>query len=130
MRDQEATESAMIAAAEEKSTATIEQRRSQVRYTKTIYASLRNRFRTPHGFGLTSVIIPTLNNDIENKEEVITNPYEVEKNLSRNIEHFGQAQGTPFTTSTITDVLGYTGVSAQASKIIQGEDMEDFLTTV
>ena len=62
---------------------------------------------------------------------MITNPYEVEDRIiSRNITHFGQAQGTPCTTCKLTDVLGYTGVSKQASKIIQGDDIEAFLTTI
>ena len=128
MRDQEATESAMIAQAEYKSSMHIEQRRSQVRYTKTIYASLRNRFRPPHTLGLTSVIVPTNNGEGVNKEEVITNPYEVENHIiNRNIEHFGQAQGTPFTSDKITKMLGYTGVSQQANNIIQGANIEELI---
>jgi hypothetical protein len=41
--------------------------------------------------------------------------------LDRNIEHFAQADGTPFTTATLVDLIGDDGCSQQALKILQGE---------
>ena len=71
LRNQESTESSMIAQAEHTSSDQIERRREQVRYTKTIYSSLRNRFRPPHTKGITSVIIPTTGQHQDKPEEVI-----------------------------------------------------------
>ena len=91
MRDQEATESAMIAQAEQKSVIHIEQKQTQARYTKTLYAGLRHRIRPPHTTGLMSVIVPHIKEDKQVTEKVITNPYEVEDRIiTRNIEHFGR----------------------------------------
>jgi hypothetical protein len=40
--------------------------------------------------------------------------------LDRNIEHFAQADGTPFTTETLVDLIGNDGCSQQALQILHG----------
>ena len=49
------------------------------------------------------------------------------KIIQRNISHFGQAEGTPFTRPEITDAIGYTGVTKKATKVIKGQDMDWFI---
>jgi hypothetical protein len=41
--------------------------------------------------------------------------------LNRNIDHFAQADGTPFTTDLLIDLIGLDGCSEEALKIIQGD---------
>ena len=125
MRDQEAAESAMIAQAENKSEINITQQRARIKYTRSIFANLRSRFKQQHGQGIQSVIVPRNGRPDENIYKVITDPREVEETIiNRNIAHFGQAQGTPFTKHNITDDFGYTGVTPKAKELIQGSDME------
>jgi hypothetical protein len=41
--------------------------------------------------------------------------------LARNIAHFGQAQGTLFTTQRLQDLFGYCGVNKTVEKLFQGK---------
>jgi hypothetical protein len=52
----------------------------------------------------------------------ITDPTDIESTLiDRNIQHFGQAQGTPFTTGQLQELLGYEGDGAIMEGIVNGE---------
>lgn len=49
----------------------------------------------------------------------VTDPTEfVPMIIERNIKHFGQAQSSPFATSPLLDVFGYTGTTASATALI------------
>ena len=131
IRDQEAAESAMIAQAENTSETNIQQKRAQVKYTRSVFANLKSRFKQKHGHGIQSVIVPRNDPQEENQYRTITEPKEVEETLiHRNIKHFGQAQGTPFTAHDITNDFGYTGVTEQATQLIQGRDVDSLLNKI
>jgi hypothetical protein len=81
-----------------------------------------------HG-GLTSIEIPHLNNkhektDIPEEATVwkrVTDPTVVEdKLLTRNKQHFSQAQGTLFTRPEMQDHIKYEGVSQAVDILLQG----------
>ena len=131
LREQEAAENAMIALAENKTEDQILQRTTQAQYTKNTFASLRSRFKPPHSQGLNSVIIPNAEASARTQQTLITNPKEVEtKIIQRNIIHFGQAEGTPFTQPRLTQALGYTGVTDVATRILKGHDMSVLLDSL
>ena len=53
--------------------------------------------------------------------KTITDPVEIEYYLMlRNQMHFGQAQGTPFTTASLTEHLNWTASTPAADEILQG----------
>ena len=59
---------------------------------------------------------------MENQYIIISEPKEVEtKIIQRNIQHFGQTQGTPFTRPPFTQTLGYTEVPKGGIQIDKGK---------
>ena len=64
----------------------------------------------------------------DDQEQIITihDHEEIESKLiERNIAHFGQAQGSPFTVPRMSETLGYEGTNEYSKQIIQGEDLQD-----
>jgi hypothetical protein len=49
--------------------------------------------------------------------------------LHRNIDHFQQAQGTPFTISPLLDIIGHDGCSKEALEILEGNIPNQIPTT-
>jgi hypothetical protein len=70
--------------------------------------------------GLSHILIPNTQNNNDSFQRI----YEKEKIdeclLDRNIEHFSQADGTPFTVSPLIDILGEDGCSPIALQILEG----------
>jgi hypothetical protein len=71
--------------------------------------------------GLTHILISNKhNNNVETYQRVFDKE-EIDNNLlERNIEHFSQADGTPFTTSPLIDIVGEDGCSQMALQILEG----------
>jgi hypothetical protein len=79
--------------------------------------------------GLTTIKIPHLNNkheETENPDEAVswkrvTDPSLIEDRLlTRNIKHFGQSQGSLFTSRQIQDKFDYEGVNKAVELLLQG----------
>jgi hypothetical protein len=74
--------------------------------------------------GITTIEVPENENDDPRAcihWKTIELPSEIARHLLvRNRKHFGQAHGTPFTTSPLVDHLGFTGQSAHAEAILDG----------
>jgi hypothetical protein len=91
---------------------------------------LRNIIKPEDHSGIRQIDVPTIdsnwdgttNNDGITKMTTITDPTEVEKAIiTRNIKHFGQADGTAFTTEDIIKIFGKDGESHQATdNLLQG----------
>jgi hypothetical protein len=64
---------------------------------------------------------PTDNPDTAVKRQTIADPVVIEeKLLARNIEHFGQAQGTLFTTDRLQQLFGYKGTTGVSAQLLEG----------
>jgi hypothetical protein len=74
--------------------------------------------------GITRIEIPEDDNDDPKtckRWKVVDIPSEILTHLqNRNRKHFGQAQGSPFTTPPLSDDLGFTGGNKCADIILQG----------
>ena len=74
---------------------------------------------------LTAITIPESDGTIT----TIDIPEEVEAALiERNKNHFGQAQGTPFTISPLSDDLNFSANTVSADKIVEGIYNQDLST--
>ena len=94
----EELESTMIAEGEEVNPERISTNRTRAKYTKQLYAQIRSRFKPQHGGGISHTLIPADTELTSSNIKLITNPSEIESCIiKRNIAHFGQAHGTPFT---------------------------------
>jgi hypothetical protein len=69
--------------------------------------------------GLTHILIPQADSDTF--QRVYEKEHIDESLLHRNIEHFSQADGTPFTTSPLIDIVGEDGCSPTALQILEGK---------
>jgi hypothetical protein len=86
------------------------------------FAAIRRVFKPQHGKGILSIDIP----DEENpgKMKTITEPVEmITKITRRNIGHFSQAEGTPFTTQELLDIFGYTGTTQASEALINNQEI-------
>ena len=120
----EELEHTMISEAENSTAEKITDRRQRNSKMHQLYVQLRKRFKAQHSGGLPNILIQSDANDPTSPVRVVTDPTEVEQLLiKRNIKHFGQSQGTPFTTAPIIEHLGYRGNSPQVTKIINGENI-------
>jgi hypothetical protein len=73
--------------------------------TKRDYAELRTIFHPNRSNGISHLEI---HDPIDGTVTKITDPKQIEDTIiERNVSHFGQAQGTPFTTGKIQEILGY-----------------------
>jgi hypothetical protein len=74
--------------------------------------------------GLSAVIITSPNKDpitqLQNETYVNNTHLMNETLLSRNIKHFSQSHGTPFTISPLLDIVGSNGCSKLALEILEG----------
>ena len=118
MKIMEELEHTKIAEAENSTAEQIAAKRTRLSKSKLIYNQLRSRFKNQHSGGLSSILVQSDAMDPQSPVKLITNPNEVEHLLlQRNITHFGQSQGTPFTTTPIIEQLGYQGTTDNIDKI-------------
>jgi hypothetical protein len=89
-------------------------RERQVRCWKTF----KNLIQGKSQGGITHILIP--NSDMTTFLRVKEKDEIDESLLHRNIEHFSQADGTPFTTSPLLDIAGEEGCSPTALQILEG----------
>ena len=54
----------------------------------------------------------------------------LQKLFERNIAHFGQAEGTPFTIDPLLEEFGYTGMTSQGSALVQDGIISDSLRSI
>jgi hypothetical protein len=96
-------------------------------------------FHTIHQSSLNTIEIPHKDensqptDDSENATtwRMISDPLLIEeKLLARNIAHFGQAQGTLFTTNYFQHFFGYSGVTMELEKLLSNEFDEDNYPTM
>ena len=124
LKEAERIEYAMLAEADNVSSARVRDNRTRAKYTKKLFAQLRTRFKPQHSGGLSHILIPDTNNTTAASVKLVTNPNEVELCImDRNITHFGQAHGTSFTMPPLQDFLHYEGVSKHAEHIIRGNNI-------
>ena len=122
-KEEEFAETAMIAAAKNLSTDSVQKQKRNTIKTKRHFSILRDRFKTGFSKGITNLIVPEHSVNDNETYRTVHDQQEIETLLiERNIAHFGQAQGSPFTVSPLVDKLGYKGTNNYAHKIIQGED--------
>jgi hypothetical protein len=70
--------------------------------------------------GLTHILVPNNPNDNTKHTRIQTKSELDAALLQRNIDHFRQAQGTPFTTSSICEYLGDDGCNQNTIEIFKG----------
>jgi Reverse transcriptase (RNA-dependent DNA polymerase) len=86
------------------------------------FAAIRKVFKPQHGKGIISIDIPDIDNP--GKMKTITEPVEmVTKITNRNIGHFAQADGSPFTKQELIDIFGYTGTTQASEALIQQQEI-------
>jgi hypothetical protein len=94
---------------------TIAMKHARKKKDQQLYKTLKHHFHPIHNSGLTHIIIPdkdkqgvpTDNVDDADTWKTETEPTTVlQKIMERNIKHFGQADGTPFTTEPIFEKFG------------------------
>ena len=105
-------------------TATILRRLQKAEEIKRLFAKLRSFRIKDTRRGVTAIEIP-LHPETDpktcNEWQTIEVPSEIVEHLqTRNKAHFGQAQGTPFTTPPLANDLGFCGDKSGAEQILQG----------
>jgi hypothetical protein len=89
------------------------------------FARIRQIFKPTCQGGLSRLLIPA-DNDSKNEWETVTQPERIQDLLNqRNIQHFGMAQGTPFTQEPLTR-LNWEADTLEAEQLIGGELPEAF----
>lgn len=87
-------------------------KKKRIKTDKKLYTTLRHHFHPCTRSGISHLLLPdknadgneTTNPDIATTWKSETCPQQIlDKLLDRNIKHFGQAQGSPFTTSPLVD---------------------------
>jgi hypothetical protein len=102
---------------------------------KATFRLLQNVIKPQDKSGIKRLQVPTLQADGEIAKDdngneqwkLLTDPEEIEKTIiARNINHFGQADSTPFNSKEFTDIFGIDGDSEETEALLRGElpDME------
>lgn len=103
-------------------------RKTRVAQDRKLYQTLRSHFHPSERSGLSYVLLPDKDNNDEptdNADNAVTWRTEtdpqivLDKIMERNITHFGQADGTPFTTDPLVQVLGYDGMTFQGTQLLE-----------
>lgn len=103
-------------------------KKEQRKQDKRLFTTLRQHFHPSTRSGIAHVLLPDLDsqgNPTSIAEQASTwrtetDPTAVLEHLfNRNIQHFGQAAGTPFTTPPLVDKFGYIGMTFQGEQLIQ-----------
>ena len=103
---------------------TVIKQQKTAKYTKRIFATLRERLKSSHSKGITNIMVPDPTEEDPDFHKTVYDPVEIESLLiTRNINHFGQAQGSPFTIPPLSKKLGYEGTNEFAARIINGEQI-------
>jgi hypothetical protein len=124
-------EFALIAEAETISPNQVKTRHTQEKLNKYNFANIRSKFNPIDHQGITKILVPNNNDPTGLSSLTIHNPVEVESQLiQRNIKHFGQAQGSPFTNENLTQHLGYDGVTQTANTIITGGNIDTITNNI
>ena len=106
----------------------VKAKKDRIKKDQKLYNTLRHHFHPEHRSGITHLMLPDKDihgqstSDVDKAAEwrVESQPEQVLHHLfERNIAHFGQANGTPFTVSPLVDQLGYTGMTSIGTDIIQ-----------
>ena len=90
-----------------------------------MFAKLRNLQKSNHKEGLTSLQIPI--NPLDNPKtctqwHTVTDPSQIAHHLiQRNQQHFGQAQGTPFTVHPISTAVDFRASTSTTEMILAGD---------
>lgn len=110
--------------------------KNRIAKDKKLYKSLRQHFHPANHSGITHILLPdkdingnpTDNVDAADTWRAETNPQEViDKIYARNIQHFGQAQGTPFTTPSLSTAFGYTGMTYKGVSLVQDGELPSLI---
>jgi hypothetical protein len=84
------------------------------------FAYIKHLTKHPHSSGISTLEVPFT--DSPTGLKFITAPVQVEeKILHRNIGHFAQAEGTPFTLPPLQDVFQYEGVNTTVTALINDQ---------
>lgn len=102
-------------------------RQEQRKQDKRLFSTLRQHFHPVTRSGIAHVLLPDKDKngiptdiaELAATWRTETDPTEVlEKLFTRNIQHFGQAAGTPFTTAPLVNKFGYVGVTFSGEQLI------------
>jgi hypothetical protein len=131
MRHDQLMESAKAAAkADNKSAEQHFKQMAHAENSRETFQILRNIIKPEDRSGIRQIDIPARDSngntmtteDGSTKMTTITDPKEVEEAIiNRNIKHFGQAKGTPFTTTNLTDIFGKDGETQATEELLQGK---------
>ena len=106
----------------------VQAKRERIKKDKKLFNTLRHHFHPSLRSGITHIIVPdkdAANQPTDNVDDAITwktetQPQQVlDRLFTRNVSHFGQAEGTPFTVSPLLDMFGYTGMTECGKALIQ-----------
>ena len=122
--DQEARTSLLFEEPTSKKKAQMIRQIKRAEEIKAMYKKIRN-MRRPHKQGVSRVQVPQDSNQLP-KEctewRTIDTPSEVKQALlHRNQQHFGQAQGTPFTIPPLSEHIDFSASTHYADLILSGE---------
>ena len=93
------------------------------------WTSVKSTLRPKVKSGISSIEVPHLDEDGKPTDDPdkavcwkrLTDPTEIkERLLDRNIKHFGQAEGTLFTTNDLTKHFDYEGTTTDATNLLDG----------
>lgn len=102
--------------------------KARIAKDKRLFKSLRQHFHPSNRSGITHVMLPdkdSLGNPTDDVDMAVTwrnetNPQEViDKIYQRNLRHFGQAEGSPFTAPPLSVAFGYTGMTYHGTSLVQ-----------
>jgi hypothetical protein len=94
--------------------------------TRKNFSAIRKIFKERKGKGLISIDVPDEANP--GTMRTIAEPAEmVCRILTRNIQHFAQAQGTPFTETELQEIFGYSGTTEAAQALINNGEIPEGL---
>ena len=103
-------------------------KKERMKKDKKLYTSLRQHFHPCTRSGISHILLPDTDVDGNPTDDVDkahtwkseTAPKEIlDKLMERNVRHFGQAQGSPFTTSPLIAKFGYDGMSYNGIQLSQ-----------
>ena len=131
LKDQAELEDALLAITEDRTTASIIKSKETNQYMRKNFSVLKARLKPSRSAGIRTILIPEETINGETVIKIINNQPEVEATIiGRNLKHFGQSKGTPFTKENIIEAWGYQGVSEQSEQLIEGKDMTSLIASL
>jgi hypothetical protein len=103
-----------------------------LQHVRQTFRKLKARFNPRKSNGVSTLMIPDDNSTSKNPTyKIIKNPKDIENLLlQRNVQHFGQAQGSAFTVGPLKNHFGYEGINDNSQNLIQGNDFYDLIDSV